>query len=596
MASVVKQFLEQARLHPERIAVLDSQGAITYDQMNNLSAYMAKKILDHLGGRDRRGRVALLLPRARAFVVAQFAVLRAGCAIVPIDAEYPAERVQAILQDVGCALCVTVASLAEKAAGFPVLQIEEIQPIKGITPTGDRTLDLSDPDAEGYILYTSGSTGKPKGVVHRQEMLGSFRETYSDVIRPTKNSRTLCVAGFSFIAAILDIMPMLTQGDSVYIANETERKNMDMIWHLFERHRITGMFIPPKMYDVLRRLHGPLPLEYVLMGGEKCQTDQCDPGVYEGYASTESGFISHHPMGEGGPLSLGKPSPGVSAYLLDEDGRRITEPGIVGELCVSSPWLATGYNNRPEETAQRFTDNPFHPGTRLYHTGDRMAWDASGNLLFYGRNDRMVKVRGYRVELGEIERVMTRRADVDEAASVEVRVHGGDLICCYYTGGEISPEALKAYAADFLPEYMVPEYFVHLETLPRNERGKVDYPCLKAMEIRISEAEYEAPATETEQKICAAVGDALGMDRVSARANFFDQGGTSLSAAILIDRLSDEGFALSFQDVSAHPTPRDMAAFLHTRHGEAIPALDRESYPLTRTQMGIYLESLTGGS
>ena len=596
MASVVKQFLEQANLHPERTAVLDSQGAITYERMNNLSAYMAEQILERLGGRERRGRIALLLPRTKAFVVAQFAVLRAGCAIVPIDAEYPAERVRAILEDVGCALCVTIAPLAERTAGFPALLIEEIQPMHGKDPNGDRTLDYSDPDAEGYILYTSGSTGKPKGVIHRQAMLGSFRETYSDVIRVTERSRTLCVSGFSFIAAVLDIMPMLTQGGSVYIANETERKNMDRIWELFQKRQITGMFIPPKMYDVLRKLHGPLPLEYVLMGGEKSRTAQCDPGVFEGYASTESAFVSHHPVGEGGPLSLGKPSPGVSAYLLDEDGKLITQPETVGELCVSSPWLALGYNNMPEETARRFTSNPFLPGTRLYHTGDRMAWDADGNLLFHGRNDRMVKVRGYRVELGEIERVMNRREGVTEAASVDVRVHGGDLICCYYTGEEASPEALKAYAADFLPEYMVPEYFVHLDAMPRNERGKVDYLSLKSREIRTDEAAYEAPSTETERIICEAFADTLEMSRVSARADFFDLGGTSLSAAILIDRLSGEGFTLSFQDVSAHPTPRDMAAFLDKGRGASIPALDRDAYPLTKTQMGIYLESLTGGS
>ena len=149
MASVVKQFLEQANLHPERTAVLDSQGAITYERMNNLSAYMAEQILERLGGRERRGRIALLLPRTKAFVVAQFAVLRAGCAIVPIDAEYPAERVRAILEDVGCALCVTIAPLAERTAGFPALLIEEIQPMHGKDPNGDRTLDYSDPDAEG---------------------------------------------------------------------------------------------------------------------------------------------------------------------------------------------------------------------------------------------------------------------------------------------------------------------------------------------------------------------------------------------------------------------------------------------------------------
>ena len=594
MQSVITQFLRQAEEHPARTAVLDSQGAITYGRMNRISAHLAGQILDRLGG--GRGRIALLLPRTKTFVVAQFAVLRAGCAVVPIDAEYPAERVRTILEDVGCALCVTVDALAEKAEGFPLLLIKSIQAAQENDPEGDKSLDLSDPDAEGYILYTSGSTGKPKGVVHRQEMLNCAAETLQDVIPDMARARALNIAGFSFIAALTDIMPMLTHGGSVYIASETERKNMDMIWELFRKRQITGMFIPPKMYEVLRKLHGALPLEYALLGGEK-YTGESAPGVWEGYGITETAApVLLHPAGSGGAQCVGKPCRGTEVYLLDEAGNRIEKPGEIGELCVSSPWLALGYHNMPEETAQRFTDNPFRPGTRLYHSGDRMAWDGNGNLVFYGRDDRLVKVRGYRVELGEIDRVMSRRDGIEEAASVNVHVHGGDLICCYYTGEDRSPDELKSYAKAFLPEYMIPEYFIRLEALPRNDRNKVDFPALKAREIRTDEAEYEAPRTETEQKICSAFGEALEMERVSAKADFFECGGTSLSAALLIDRLSQAGFTLSFQDVSAHPTPRDMAEFLEAKKEAAIPAMDREFYPLTKTQMGIYLESLTGGS
>ena len=596
MATVIQQFLKQAEKQPDHVAVLDSQGAITYDRMNNLSAYMAEQILDRIGGKDRRGRIALLLPRTKAFVVAQFAVLRAGCAVVPIDAEYPADRVQMILEDVGCALCVTTEALDEKAAGFPVLKIESIQPADGHDPVGDKTLDLSDPDAEGYILYTSGSTGKPKGVVHRQELLNFPVEALHDIIKPSSRSRTLNIAGFSFIAGLVDVMPMLTGSGSVYIANETERKNMDMIYDLFSKRQITGMFIPPKMYDVLRKLHGPLPLEWAILGGEKVPAGLNDPGTFEVYGASETGNVLIHPLGVGGPLSVGKPCIKTSVYLVDEDGKLITEPGVIGELCVSSPWLALKYNNLPEETAKRFTDNPFEPGQRMYYTGDCMAWNEDGSLAFRGRNDRMVKVRGYRVELGEIDQVMSRREGITESASVNVLVHGGDLICCYYTGEEVPPEELKAYVGTSLPDYMVPEYFVHLDTMPRNDRNKVDYAALKAMEIRIDEAEYEAPKTETEKKICEAFAGVLDMSKVSVLADFFECGGTSLSAAVLINRLSGEGFTLSFQDVSAHPTPRDLAAFLESKQDSSIPAMDRDIYPLTKTQMGIYLESLTGGS
>ena len=596
MRTVVDEFLRRAELHPEQIAVLDCQGAITYEQMNSMSAYLAEQILEHLGGKDRRERITLLLPRTKAFVVAQFAVLRAGCAVVPIDSEYPKERVQMILRDVGCVVCLTTGNLADKAEGFPILRIEEIMPADGSDQESDKSLNLSDPEAEGYILYTSGSTGKPKGVVHRQKMLTGTVETLLDHIFPTEKSRSLNIAGFSFIAGLMDFMPMLTQGGSVYIANETERKNMDMIHDLFSKRQITGMFCPPQMYGVMRKLYGPLPLEYTILAGEKAPKGEYDPGVLEVYGASECGYVLIHKAADGGTMCLGKPCCKTEVYLINENGKQIEQPGEIGELCVSSPWLANGYNNMPEETAGRFTENPFKPGTRMYHSGDRMSLDEAGNLIFHGRNDRMVKIRGYRVELGEIDQVMSGRDGIRETVSMNVRVHGGDVICCYYTGEEQSPEDLKEYAGCYLPEYMVPELFIHLDQMIRNERNKVDFKALQKMEIRTDEAEYEPPKTKLEEQICKAFADTLEMNRTGATADFFDCGGTSLSAAVLISKLNVEGYTFSFQDISAHPTPRGLAAYLESMQGTEKPAMDREAYPLTKTQMGIYLESLTGGS
>ena len=399
MKTVVTMFLEQAAKHPKNPAVLDIRGTYTYERMNNRSAYLAERIMEQLGGKGKKGRVALFLPRTKEFVVALFAILRAGCAAVPIDGEYPKERVKTILEDVGCALCITTEDKAGDAEGAPLMILEKIFPENEDEPEGDMSLDLSDPDTEGYILYTSGSTGKPKGVVHRQAMLNNAPEVLGSVTKFTEKSRSLNIAGFSFIAGTFDTMPLLTSGGSVYIANETERKNMDMIHALFEKRNITGMYIPPQMFTVMRKLYGPLPLEYVAMVGEKFinKDNISDPGVVEFFGASETGTaILIHYVGEGGPLTLGKPAENVHAYLLDEDGKVIEEPGVIGELCVTTPWLALGYNNLPEETAKRFTANPFLPGERMYHTGDQMAWDEDGYLIFHGRNDRMVKVRGYR--------------------------------------------------------------------------------------------------------------------------------------------------------------------------------------------------------
>ena len=592
--TIVKLFLENAEKNPKAPALQDIRGTYSYEEMNRRSACLAEKILSLTGGK----RIALLLPRIKDFIVAVFAVLRAGGAVVPIDGEYPVERVHSILADVNCALCLTTRARAADVGTVPALLLEDVFPEGEDIPEADLTLDLSDPKAEGYIFYTSGSTGKPKGVVHRQEMLTMPLTTMREVVpMGQKGCKALHIAGFSFVAGLMDISPMMGSGGCLYIASETERKNTDVLFALFKKRNITGMFMPPKLYDVMRQLYGPLPLQYVLLAGEKSSLESGDPGVWEGYGSSEAMTpVLLHRAGEGGPNSLGKPCPGIAAYLLDEDGRRIEEPDVIGELCISSDWVANGYNNMPKETAERFTDNPFDPGKRMYHTGDYMALDRNGNYIFHGRRDRMVKVRGYRVELGEIDQVMARKEGIAESASVDVEVNGGAHIACYYTPEEQSPAELKAHAGRYLPDYMIPDYFVPLKALPRNDRGKIDFPRLKKMEIKTAEAEYEPPKTETERKVCAAFAATLGLDRAGAAADFFELGGTSLSAAVLISLLSEDGLTLSFQDVSAHPTPRALAAFLDSRQEAVIPAMDRDIYPLTKTQMGIYLESLTGGS
>lgn len=598
MRTFVSEFLKQAERHPDNIAVLDIQGAVNYDQLNSLSACLAEKILERLGGHDRRGRIALLLPRKKAFVIAQVAVIRAGCACVPIDADYPEERVRAILQDVGCSLCVTTEALAPKEEGVPTLNIEEVLSADQGDPAGDRTLDYSDPDAEGYIFYTSGSTGKPKGVIHSQRVLNVNPDTMSGILPLSESTRTLCIAGFTFIASLIDLTLPLFFGGSVYVANETERKNVDAIWALLTKRNITGLFLPPQMYSVMRKLHGPLPVQYVLLSGEKAQEERTadDPIVYEFYGASESPSMLMHPIGEGASHSLGKPCRGITAYLKNEEGQTVTAVGEIGELCIASPYMAMGYHKLPEETARKFTKDDSVPGGRLFHTGDYMAWDDAGDLIFHGRKDHMVKIRGYRVELDEVRRAAAAFPGVEEAACVAVQVNGGDHICCYYTGKEASPEEMKAAIGKKLPDYMVPEYCIHLDALPRNERNKVDFTALKKLEIHTETAAYEPPKTELERKICQAFADTLEMERASAEADFFECGGTSLSAAVLISHL--DGYTLSFQDISAHPTPRKLAAYLGKVQavGQKLPPMDRESYPLTKTQLGIYLESLTGGS
>ena len=606
--TIISRFLSQVKAGPAKPAVMDRYGADTFEQLNRRSALLARKILDACRSRGtdvealrRAGkngvRIALLLPRTRAYMTALLATVRAGCAAVPMDAGYPKERIQAIREDAGCFLFVTTAALAEKTGGAETLLMDEISwEDGGEAPV---SLDLSDPDIEGLLVYTSGSTGKPKGVIHRQSVFSHYYAMSVMTDIPfSPDDIHCCMAGFTFIASLSDLTIPMMSGGRVYIADENEAKSAEQLWAVIQKRDITSMFLPPKMFMVMRELYGRLPLRSVWLGGEKADPKYADDGnVFEVYASSEAFCLLYQQMQQDDPRLLGKLAPGVSAYLMDDDGSRIEEPGKIGEMCVVSSWLASGYSNLPEETAEKFTECPFEPGKRMYRTGDYMSFDEKGRFLFRGRKDRMVKLRGYRVELGEIENVLRRFEGITEAACVTVSVNGGDKLCCYYTGEETEPAILKKHVASFLPGYMIPDYLVRMEELPRNERNKVNYLALKAMEPPVDEGDYIPPETEAEKAVCEAFSAALGISRVSAQADFFDLGGTSLTVAVLTTSLADRYPGLSFQDIVRHPTPRALAAFLDETADRYSPSEQkRERYPLTKTQMGIWLEAMTGGN
>ncbi len=609
METIIDLFLKQVRERPEQPSVTDAHGAYTYEQLNQRSAKLARILLDAckdlgtdveaaVGKGEDGARIAVLLPRTREYLVALLAVIRAGCALVPLDSEYPKERIANIQKDAGCLLFVTTEALSAKVGDAPKVLIESLQDRKDEAVDAD--LNLSKPDLEGLLVYTSGSTGKPKGVVHRQSVFLHYYMLNKIAHRPLPaTSVHCCMAGFTFIAALFDLTIPLISGAQVYIADEKERQDTEMLHAIILKRRVTSMFLPPKLFMVMRELYGRLPLRNVELGGEKANPKYADDGnVFEAYGSSETFCMLFQQLQKQDERRLGKPAAGSQIYLIDDDGARITEPGKMGELCVSSPWLATGYNNLPEETAAKFTDCPFEPGQRMYRTGDYFTFDEQGNYLFRGRKDRMVKLRGYRVELGEIESVLRRAEGVEEAACVAIQVNGGDKLCCYYTGEKADAERLKAHVGASLPSYMIPDYLVWLEALPRNERNKVNYLALKEMQPPVEEGEFVPPETETEKAVAEAFAVALDLSAVSVTADFFDLGGTSLSVAILIAALEDRHPGLSFQDVLRHPTARLLSAFIDrsTEATRGKPEMDRDFYPLTKTQMGIYLEALTGGN
>ena len=268
MKLLVNEFLAQAAAHPDRPAVMDCYGTDTYGCLNRRSAVLAARLLDGVQGQGTGMRVGVLLPRARVYLTAVLGILRAGGAVVPLEEDYPAERVQSVLRDAGCMTCISTEQLAEKVSGIPVLTLEDIFAEED-TLKVDETINLSAPDKEGLILFTSGSTGKPKGVVHPQTFFSMWLHSAMDYHVFSDKDITCCMAGMTFIASFVDLYPPLMVGGSVYIASSTERMNADMLHKIIQKRHITGMFLPPQMFYVMRELYGRLPLDYVVLGGEK---------------------------------------------------------------------------------------------------------------------------------------------------------------------------------------------------------------------------------------------------------------------------------------------------------------------------------------
>ena len=299
MKTIVKSFIENAKKYPDKPAVMDIHGAYTYRMLNERSEVLAREVIkkcleigvdvEALRKAGKNGaRIAVLLPRTRDYMTALIAVIRAGCALIPLDSEYPKNRINNIISDSQCILCITTKELAAKTDDVPKLIIEDIVFGEENKLTD---LDLSDPEIEGFFLYTSGSTGKPKGVVHNQSVFSSFNDILVGSCLPDENDICCCMTMFTFIVSINDLCVPIIVGGSLYIADEKERVNVDALYDVIKKRGITSMFLPPQMFTVMRELHGVLPLKYVIeMFCDRVAASK----VYKGKDYTDSSALEYY--------------------------------------------------------------------------------------------------------------------------------------------------------------------------------------------------------------------------------------------------------------------------------------------------------------
>ncbi len=473
-------FLEQVGLSPDHPAIVDGDRSISYRELNTRADRLAR-LLAAKGVKDG-DLVAILIERSVEMVVAVLAIWKAGGAYVPINPHYPPERQLYILDDTKCALLLTSKTYAARG-GLPAGAVCLDDPATWSGPAGDSRRKPARDDL-AYVIYTSGSTGNPKGVMIEHQSLLNMCCWYkaSHGLQPDDH-KAQCVS-FTFDASVLEIFPCLIAGATLYIVPDKLLQWLSGLNKFFERNQITIASLTTPLGEMFMRLFDNRSLRLLDISGDTLK--RFTPRNYQvlnSYGPTEyTVCTSDFPVDrQYDNFPIGKPIWNTAVYVMDNNGRRqpVGEPG---ELCIAGAGNARSYLNRPELTAEKFVDDPFRPGQKMYRTGDLGRQLADGNLEFLGRIDYQVKIRGFRVELGEIEQAIIRQDGVHEAVVVDRLDPAGSKFLCTYIVADpgVAAESLLKSLAQHLPDYMLPSYIIKLDRMPLNFSGKIDIKTLPA--------------------------------------------------------------------------------------------------------------------
>ncbi|MEU7296768.1 amino acid adenylation domain-containing protein [Streptomyces exfoliatus] len=575
VATLPRMFQEQVARTPHATALEHAGHHLTYAELNARANRLAR-VLVRRGIRPEH-RVATLMPRSLGQITALLAIAKAGGAAVPVDPGHPEQRIAFMLRDSACALVLAADPYAagrEEIAGVPVLVPDD-------EPAQEQATDLADGDRNApltagnaaYVVYTSGSTGRPKGVVTEHRGLLSLAAAQRERYPVEPGSRVLQIASPSFDGAVLELLMALTTGGTLVLPDGPLLAGQPLAEMLAE-HRISHAFIPPAVLSGLPS-EGLEGLRCLVVGGEAVTAplvDRWAPGrrMLDIYGPTEATAVTltSEALTPGGPPpAIGTPVPNTRAYVLD-DRLRPVPPGVTGELYLAGASLARGYGGRPALTASRYVGCPFgEPGERMYRTGDLARRDREGRVHHMGRTDEQIKLRGFRVEPGEIRARLTEHPAVREAAVVlREDGPGGRALVAYAVPADGPPRPtatqLRAHLTALLPPYMVPAAFLVLDALPTTANGKLDRDALPAPEPLPEEA-GRPPRDEREAALCEVFAEVLERTSVGADDGFFENGGHSLLAVRLVARVRERlGVPLAARDLFEAPTPAALAAHI----------------------------------
>ncbi|UUM20748.1 non-ribosomal peptide synthetase [Mycoavidus sp. SF9855] len=552
-------FEKRVKRMPDAIALVYEDQELSYAELNVRANRLAHRLIELGVGPDKR--VAICVKRSPAMVVGLLAILKAGGAYVPLDPAYPSERLAQILAD--AVPTILLADMAGRTAlgkaissSIMVLDPNELPESAIINPKVSKLRS----DHLAYIIYTSGSTGMPKGVMMEHRAIVNLVESPVACFGAHSSSRILQVASLNFDVSIWEILIALNCGASLYLPPDIVRYDRNELWSYLARHAITHAILPPALLQNGENLPNlGISLTFVLTGEASCATllqNLTHHGVvFNAYGPTETHAVTVWPTElhrlSSGTVSIGRPIANTRLYLLDAHGQPVPL-GAFGELYIGGAGVARGYLNRSELTTERFLPDPFseQESARMYKTGDLARYLPDGNLEFLGRNDHQIKIRGFRVEPGEIEARLIEHPRVREAAVLALGEGNNKRLVAYVVAeaDEQLASTLHTHLAAKLPDFMIPAAFVRLDALPLTSNRKLDRRALPVpSDEAFARQTYEAPQGEIEKLLAAIWAELLNVKQISRYDSFFALGGHSLLAIQMIERLHHHGLTVSIR-------------------------------------------------
>lgn len=558
-ASFVELFEIQVSKTPDNMALVYEDIQLTYREINERSNQLAN-YLKETSKISSEDLIGIQLDRSQWLVISILGVLKAGGAYVPIDPDLPAARKEHICNDTGLKLIITESSL-----------LFDIDYYDGKIFAIDIELDANNFNTENigisvsanqlaYVIYTSGSTGQPKGVMVEHAALLNLCFWHKEKFVIKEEDRATLYAGVSFDASVWELFPYLLSGACLHIIPPKMRIDPELLNTYYEEHKITISFLPTQMAEKFLELENN-SLRYLLIGGDKLNNFKAQSyTIVNNYGPTENTVVTTSCIVESNQINIpiGKPISNSQIYILNEN-QDLQPLGVVGEICVSGASLSRGYLNQPDLTKEKFIKHPFLKGARLYRTGDLGRWLPDGNIEFLGRVDDQIKIRGYRVELGEIKHALLTHNEIEEAAVIIIENQTGSKeIVAYLTAkNEQNTSKLRDYLKGILPNYMLPANFVQLKEMPLNASGKINKKLLPSPDGigLMNGSEYVPPSNETEETLAGIWEMVLGVKKIGVLDDFFELGGHSLRAmGLVVEYKNSFKVGLTLQDIYDNPT------------------------------------------